>query len=115
MIKYILLLTLSLNIFAQETVKANDNRALGLKLFKAKSCTMCHKKNTTSIGPTIEEIAVGYSGKEDALILYLKGKKKAIIKPRKAHIMKAQIIKLNTISDKKLKAIARYLITIKDR
>lgn len=100
---------------AQDVVKSNDNRELGFKLFKAKGCTMCHKKNTTSIGPTIEEIAVGYSGKEPELISYLKGKGPAIIQPNKAHVMKAQFIKLNTISDKKIKAIARYIITIKDR
>ncbi len=113
--KLILFLIVSLTAFSQEVVKSNDNRALGLKLFKSKGCVMCHKKNTRSIGPTIEEIALGYSGKEDELVQYLRGKGKAIIQPKKAHVMKAQFIKLNTISDKKIKAIARYIVTIKDR
>lgn len=112
---FLLIFFVITNIFAQDVVKANDNRALGFELFKSKGCVMCHKKNITSIGPTIEEIALGYSGLEDELIQYLKGSGVAIINPEKAYIMKAQIIKLNTISDEKLKSIARYLITIKDR
>lgn len=111
----LLILFVITNVFAQDVVKANDNRAQGLELFKSKGCVMCHKKNTTSIGPTIEEIALGYSGLEDELVQYLKGSGVAIINPNKAYIMKAQTIKLNTISDDKLKAIARYIITIKDR
>lgn len=112
---YLLFFALTVSLLGQEVVKSNDNRKLGLQLFKAKGCSMCHKKNTTSIGPTIEEIALGYSGKESELISYLKGKGPAIIKPEKAHVMKAQFIKLNTINDRKIRALARYIITIKDR
>ena len=113
--KLLLIFAMSLTLFGQDVVKANDNRALGAKLFKSKGCAMCHKQNTTSIGPTIEDIALGYSGKEEELAAYLRGKGPAIIMPEKAYVMKGQIIKLNTISDTKLKAIARYIITIKDR
>jgi cytochrome c551/c552 len=101
--------------FCYEPVKSNDNRALGLKLFKAKGCVMCHKKSKLSIGPSIEQIAMGYSGKEMELIYYLQGKREAIISPSKAHIMQAQFLKLNSINEKKIRAIARFIVTIKDR
>lgn len=113
--RIILFSLISINVFSQDVVNSNDSRALGLKLFKSKGCAMCHKKNTLSIGPTIEEISDGYSGKEDDLIRYLKGKGEAIIQPQKAYIMQAQFIKLNAISEKKTRAIARYIVTIKDR
>ena len=96
-------------------VKSNDERALGEKLFKTKGCTMCHKKNSSSIGPSIVSIEEVYSGKEKQLYRFLKGKGKAKVNPKKAHVMSAQFTKLKALNDTKIRAIARYIVTISDR
>lgn len=113
--KIILLLTFFLSVFLFADVKSNDNRSLGKKIFNQKACDMCHKKSLASIGPSLEEIAFTYSGRENTLINYLKGNAKAIVKPKKAYMMKGQLIKLKAIDESKIKAIARYIITISDR
>lgn len=110
---FILLIGISISL--QAAVKANDDRAEGEKLFHTKSCTLCHKKNTASLGPSISEIAINYSGKEKQLFLFLKGKREPIVDPEKSHIMKGQLLKLKTLRDDKIKAITRYIITINDR
>lgn len=114
--KYYFVLTLLLTLSLQaQTVKSNDDRALGEKLFKSRGCTMCHKKDISSVGPSISNIADWYSGKERELFFFLKGKQPPIVNPNKSHIMKGQLLKLKILNDKKLKAITRYIITINDR
>lgn len=115
--KKILLCVVSilLAISSNASVIANDGRAQGEKLFKSKGCTMCHKKETASIAPSLVEIGKVYSGKERQLYKFLKAKGKAKINPKKAHVMRGQFIKLRALSDDKIKAIGRYIITISDR
>ncbi len=102
-------------IACSAVVKSNDERALGEKLFKSKGCTMCHKNDTDSVGPAIKSIGSAYSGKEKQLYNFLKGKGKAIVSPKKAHVMSSQFTKLRALNDEKIKAIARYIVTISDR
>ena len=111
---YFVILMLLVSI-SHGAVNSNDQRKLGEKIFKLKSCTMCHKKDLNSFGPSIVKIAFEYSGKEKRLYEYLQGKKSAIIQPKKAKIMKGQLLKLKALDDKKVKAITRYIITISDR
>lgn len=96
-------------------VDSNDERALGEELFKKLKCTMCHKKSTKSIGPTIEEVGKKYSGLERQLFMYLQGKSHPIVNPAKAYTMNAQLLKLKSLNKKKIKAISRYIVTISDR
>lgn len=104
-----------LAISSYADVSANDERAQGEKLFKSKGCTMCHKKDTDSIAPSLVKIGNVYSGKERQLYTYLKGKSKAKVNPENANIMNGQFIKLRALSDDKIKAIGRYIVTISDR
>lgn len=113
--KTILFFVLFSNVLLFADVKSNDNRALGKTIFNQKACDMCHKKSLSSIGPSLEEIAFSYSGRENTLVNYLKGDAPAIVKPSKAYIMKGQLIKLKAIDESKIKAIARYIVTISDR
>ena len=112
---YILLMLVIFSTSSFAVVKANDERAQGEKLFKKKGCVMCHKKETSSIGPSIVKIGKAYSGKEKQLYRFLKGKAKAKVDPKKAHVMSSQFTKLRALNDKKIKAIARYIVTISDR
>lgn len=112
----LVLVALVTSAYAGEaSLNSNDERILGKELFKKKSCTMCHKKDLEGYGPSLTKIAFEYSGKEKQLYDYLQGKSEAIIRPKKATIMKGQLLKLEILSDHKIKAITRYIITISDR
>ena len=104
---------LYLNLHA--TVKSNDQRALGQKVFSQKRCTLCHKMSLSSTAPSIFKIGKIYSGKERLLVKYLQGKRKPLIKKFNSNIMKGQISRLRSVNKQKLKAIARYIVTIHDR
>lgn len=93
----------------------NDGRQNGKQLFSSKGCTMCHKKDIRSVGPSIETIAIRYSGKENQLIAYLNGTGKAIVEPGRDSVMRPQLTKIRSLRPSDKRDIARYIITIMDR
>lgn len=93
----------------------NDGRDSGKQLFNLKGCNMCHKKDSNSVGPSLETIALRYSGKENQLIDYLGGNAKAILEPGRDNVMRPQLMKIRGTTPSEKRDLARYIITIMDR
>lgn len=94
-------------IVALNTALADE----GENIFKSQGCVKCHKKESTSkVRPSLIEIATAYKGKEEQLIKHLQGEAEAIVRPKKANLMKRYIEKTKKLSDADRKALADYLL-----
>lgn len=111
--KYIIIVVLLLS--GGSLYAFSDGRDNGKQLFNAKGCSMCHKKDSNSVGPSLETIALRYSGKENQLIEYLNGNAKAIVEPGRDNVMRPQLMKIRAATPSEKRDIARYMITIMDR
>lgn len=111
--KYIFLVGLLLS--SGSLYAFSDGRDNGKQLFNVKGCSMCHKKDTSSVGPSLETIALRYSGKENQLVDYLNGSAKAIVEPGRDNVMRPQLMKIRAATPSEKRDIARYIVTIMDR
>ena len=102
-------------VFSSAVFAFSDGRENGKELFNAKGCIMCHKKDIRSVGPSLETIAIRYSGKETMLVDYLNGKSNPIVEPGRDSVMRPQLTKIRSTSPADKRDIARYIITIMDR
>lgn len=84
-----------------KVVKANDQRELGLKVFKQKNCVMCHKLEKSGTAPSIKKMGKVYSGKELRLYKFLIGEAKPLINTNKSTIMKGQLSRIRSLNKKK--------------
>ncbi len=76
---------------------------------------MCHKQDIDTIGPSLQTIAITYSGKESTLIPYLKGEGTPIVDPSRASVMNPQLLKIRTLFEEDMRALAEYMISASDR
>lgn len=90
------------------TAAANN---VGQSVFESNGCVMCHKPNMEGVGPSLQQIGMHYSGKENALVSYLKGETQAIIYPERAAVMQPQLVKIRNLYEDEVRSLARYLIT----
>ncbi len=81
----------------------------GIGFFKRQGCGVCHKETINTIGPSIKKIAEYYKGNNEALKEYLRGKRKPIVEPEKAHLMNKFIKKTKNFSDEEINAIIEYI------
>jgi cytochrome c len=83
----------------------------GETIFKSQGCRSCHRERSTSkVNPSLAEIAMVYQGKQEQLIKFLKGESEAIVRPKKAYLMKRHIEKTKKLSDADLKSLTGYLL-----
>ncbi len=92
---------------------AEDNK--GQEIFEAKGCAICHKSDIDTIGPSLKTIASHYLGKERDLLSYLKGQGTPIIDPARASVMDPQLIKIRSLFEDEMKALAEYMVSANDR
>ena len=98
-------------IVAVNTARADE----GSTIFNSLGCKVCHKEEKSSkVNPSLTEIATAYQGKEEQLILYLKGDSEAIVRPEKASLMKRHIKKTKSLSDADRKALADFILIHKN-
>jgi len=110
------ILVLSFVVLCLSDATAKDAApSKGEIIFKEKSCVLCHKKGADTIGPALMTIAKAYLGKEASLFDYLKGQGKPIVEPLRAPFMNPQLLKIRTLSDEDMKAVATYIISSSDR
>lgn len=112
--KLILILSASMLFLADATAK-DAVLDKGKSIFEAKRCAVCHKPEIEVIGPSLKVIAKAYTGKEAALVDYLKTQGKPIIYPERAAVMNPQLIKMKAMLGDDIRAIAKYLITTNDK
>lgn len=98
------------------TVFAQDISAeKGKGIFEAKGCAVCHKKDMDTIGPSLATIARAYLGREIELVSYLRGQGPAIVDPARASVMNPQLVKIRTLFDPEMQAMATYIVSSNDR
>lgn len=87
----------------------------GKEIFEAKGCVVCHKSDMDTIGPSLKTIARAYLGKEMDLVSYLRGQGAPIVEPARAPVMNPQLVKIRTLFDPDMQAVATYIISANDR
>ncbi|NOQ92418.1 MAG: c-type cytochrome [Flavobacteriaceae bacterium] len=91
---------------------ADDQFALGEKLFTEKTCVSCHQLDVKVVGPSIKDIVKIYEEKEGNLVQFLKGNDAAIVDtdPGQVAIMKANLDGfVKDMSGDELQALAAYM------
>ncbi len=83
----------------------------GEKIFKTKGCTVCHKVDRNTVGPSLKHIADIYRQKGGDMVAYLKGQADAIVDPSKAAMMKNYLRPLKSLSDEQIKALADFIMS----
>lgn len=87
---------------------------LGKELFEGKGmCVTCHKPDAKIVGPSIQEIAKIYTEKKASISLFLQGETDPIVDPTQFEIMKANFVITKTMTDKELKGLEDYMLSIK--
>jgi cytochrome c len=91
---------------------AEDQLALGEKLFTEKTCVSCHQMDAKVIGPSIKDIAKIYEEKNANIVQFLKGNEAPIVDtdPGQVAIMKANLDGfVKDLSGEELQALAAYI------
>ncbi len=83
----------------------------GKDIFTSFKCGNCHKVDRGKTIPSLKEIARTYNGKEDQLLLYLKGEAKALINPERVGMMKRYIEKTKGLGEKERKALVDFILS----
>ena len=105
--KKIPLVLLAVVFFATLDVGAET----GESLFRALGCTSCHRaEKSSSINPSLVDIARAYQGKDQQLMGYLNGQGDAIVKPEKAAMMKRFVEKTKTLEEPERAALAAFIL-----
>ncbi|MCW8895578.1 c-type cytochrome [Sulfurimonas sp.] len=110
------ILVLSFTTLFVGSISAQDAVAKkGQGIFESKGCAVCHKKDIDTIGPSLQTIATAYVGKETSLLSYLRGQGTPIVEPARAPVMDPQLVKIRSLFDEDMQALATYLISANDR
>jgi len=99
-----------------DVVIADEQLALGAKLFTEKTCVSCHQMDAKVVGPSIKNIAAIYSEKNGNLVQFLKGNNPAIVdtEPGQVAIMKANLDGfVKDLNGDELQALAAYIRSAK--
>ncbi len=91
---------------------ADDQLALGEKLFAEKTCISCHQMDVKVVGPSIKDMATVYKEKNGNFVQFLKGNDAAIVDtdPGQVAIMKTNLDGfVKDMSGDELQALAAYM------
>lgn len=91
---------------------AQDQVAVGEKLFTSKTCSSCHAVDTKLVGPSIKDIVKKYTETNGNIVSFLKEKSPAIVDtdPGQVAIMKANLDGfVKDLTGDELQAIAAYM------
>ncbi len=81
--------------------------------FQALSCGTCHKPDKKGSGPTLQEIARAYVGKQEQLVRYFMGESIPLIDTGKRKTMERQLSKTRELSDEERKDLASYILSFR--
>lgn len=83
---------------------------VGETIFNGKgNCATCHKVDTKTIGPSVQEIAQIYKDKNSDIVKFLKGESEPIVDPSQYEVMKANFAITKAMSDDELKGLEAYI------
>jgi cytochrome c len=85
----------------------------GIRLFKERGCGACHDRTKDQtidgLGPSLNQIAEAYEGREDDLVEFLKGGCDPIVDEARFSIMHGEIVKITGLSESQLKDLQKYV------
>ncbi|RUA12682.1 MAG: cytochrome c [Flavobacteriia bacterium] len=91
---------------------AQDQVAMGEKLFTSKTCASCHAIDTKLVGPSVKDIVKKYEETNGNIVAFLKEKSPAIVDtdPGQVAIMKGNLDGfVKDLTGDELQAIAAYM------
>ncbi len=77
--------------------------------FTAEKCSVCHKADVKTVGPSYKEIAKTYKEKKGNLVKFLKGNGEAIVDPPLFSVMKPNLEATKKLSGDDLASVAAYI------
>lgn len=95
----------------EETLPPTSEANLGEKLFKDKGCVVCHQLNSKLVGPSLVDVSLLYKDDKESLTSFLLGKKKPIVDPGQADVMKPQIEITKAMAASDLEAVVDYILS----
>lgn len=92
----------------------NNPTELGKELFEGKGmCATCHHTENKIVGPSIKEIAKIYTTQKASISIFLQGEADPIVDPSQYEIMKSNFTITKAMTEEELKAIEKYMHSIK--
>lgn len=110
--KVLMALLLATSVNAWNPMNAESAIVDGSASFETNGCTMCHDENMEKMGPSLMTIRMSYGGDENALVSFFKGEAPARVYLAKAAIMQPQLMKIQTLYENEIRALARYVLGI---
>jgi cytochrome c len=98
---------------APQPTGASEKDEAGVQLFEQRGCGACHDRTTDQtiyrLGPSLEQIAEAYKGREDDLETFLKGGCEPIVDGARYEIMHGEIVKIKGLSDSQIRDLRKYI------
>ena len=92
---------------------ASEENEDGVRLFSDRGCGACHDRtkdqSMLGLGPSMEQVAEAYKGREDDLVKFLRGGCEPILDEARFPIMHGEIVKMKDLSDSQMRALQKYI------
>lgn len=92
---------------------ASEEGKIGVQLFEQRGCGACHDRTKDQtlyrLGPSLEQIAEAYKGREDDMELFLKGGCGPIVDEVRFETMHGEIVKIKGLSDSQIRELRKYI------
>ena len=92
---------------------ASEEGEIGVQLFEQRGCGACHDRTKDQtlyrLGPSLNQIAEAYKGREADLELFLKGGCDPIVDEVRFEIMHGEIVKIKGLSDSQIRDLRKYI------
>ena len=92
---------------------ASEEGEIGVHLFQERGCGACHDRTKDQtlyrLGPSLEQIAEAYKGREEDLEEFLKGGCDPIVDEVRFEIMHGEIVKIKGLSDSQIRDLRNYI------
>jgi cytochrome c len=92
---------------------ASEEGKVGVQLFQERGCGACHDRTEDQtlyrLGPSLNQIAEAYKGREADLELFLKGGCDPIVDEVRFEIMHGEIVKIKGLSDSQIRDLRKYI------
>jgi cytochrome c len=92
---------------------ASEKEKTGSQVFEQRGCGACHDRTKDQtlyrLGPSLQQIAEAYKGREEDLETFLKGGCGPIVDELRYEIMHGEIVKLKGLSDSQIRELRVYI------
>ena len=92
---------------------ASEEGKIGSQVYEVRGCGACHDRTKDQtiyrLGPSLDQIAEAYEGREEDLETFLKGGCGPIVDEARYEIMHREIVKLKGLSDAQIRDLRLYI------